>query len=587
MTGFYWLSTLVAKSSQHLASDFNVVKGYSLAVCGLCFLVALASEKDDVSGRSLTDGERDGFAAVRFNNVLRAGLLEAGFFETGSLQTGFLQPNDGIIDDGEWIFGARIVGGEHNEIAALASSIAHQRAFGAIAISTAAEERNDPSLLAWARTGGAARASIWTFIRTMRDEISSECGEVAERVIGVRVVNHHREGLSAIDLLKTAGNVGESSDSFNDRFGGAVARIGRRGGGEHIVDIHSADQWGPDCDVARRHCHLKATAASCEMERLGVEVSRGKAIGEHDGTVPLRLLQKLSAVLVVHIENGGARRTGAAALEQNLLGAEVVIHGAVVVEMIASEIRKHGDVKWNSEDALLFEGVRRDFHHCFGYTVGEPFGKQLIEFERLGRGVRSGEDFSGYVVFNRANERGLASRSVQDRFDDERGRAFSVCAGDTGIGDVLGGTIVEAGAQAGESTTAMRDLRPGNCGTRSFGGGVGDDGYGAGGDGLIDETIAVAFFSLHGDENRSGLHAARIVLYSADGRITGRVSALGEDFDAIEKLLELHGSDLQIAASNWTDAVRRDEPRLYLRLILSGKVHHYARSRGDAGSRQW
>jgi hypothetical protein len=100
-----------------------------------------------------------------------------------------------------------------------------------------------------------------------------------------------------------------------------------------------------------------------------------ETVGEHHGTFLLCLLQKLAAVIVIHIENRGARRIGTAALEQNLLGAEVFVDGAVVVEMIASEIGKDSDVEWNSEDALLFEGVRGYFHHRFAYAVGEAVGE--------------------------------------------------------------------------------------------------------------------------------------------------------------------------------------------------------------------
>lgn len=75
----YRLSTFVAKSSQRLASYFNVIERNGLAVCSLRFFVALAREEDDVTRRRLPDGESDGFATIGFGDISGTGLLKTGF----------------------------------------------------------------------------------------------------------------------------------------------------------------------------------------------------------------------------------------------------------------------------------------------------------------------------------------------------------------------------------------------------------------------------------------------------------------------------------------------------------------------------
>ena len=73
------------------------------------------------------------------------------------------------------------------KVAALAGGLAHLGALGAVAVAAAAEERDD------------ARAGI-------RRHLAGERGQVAQRVVGVRVVHDDGEGLAGIDGLEAAGN---------------------------------------------------------------------------------------------------------------------------------------------------------------------------------------------------------------------------------------------------------------------------------------------------------------------------------------------------------------------------------------------
>ena len=99
------------------------------------------------------------------------------------------------IDGG--IFGAGIVAGGHNKIAAFARGLAHLGALGAVAIAAAAEKRDH------ARAGS-------------RGHLAGERGEVAQRVVGVRVVDDHRERLARIDGLEAAGNGPEGGNGGDE-----------------------------------------------------------------------------------------------------------------------------------------------------------------------------------------------------------------------------------------------------------------------------------------------------------------------------------------------------------------------------------
>ena len=89
-----------------------------------------------------------------------------------------------------------------------------------------------------------------------------------------------------------------------------------------------------------------------------MKVAGRQAVGEHHCALLLAKLPELPAVFIVNIKNGGARRVGPATFEKHLFGAEVIFHRAVVVEMVASEIREYSHIKRNSKNALLLQRMR-------------------------------------------------------------------------------------------------------------------------------------------------------------------------------------------------------------------------------------
>ena len=60
---------------------------------------------------------------------------------------------------------------------------------------------------------------------------------------------------------------------------------------------------------------------------------------------------------VVRVDDGDARRRIDGAVEEQALGGEVVLHGLVIVEMVAGEVGEDGDVEVDAGHAALVEGV--------------------------------------------------------------------------------------------------------------------------------------------------------------------------------------------------------------------------------------
>ena len=65
---------------------------------------------------------------------------------------------------------------------------------------------------------------------------------------------------------------------------------------------------------------------------------------------------------IVEVDHG--RRARREHLEQPLLGGEVRLHVAVIVEMVPRQVREHARRKPRVIDSLQGERVRRHFHHA-------------------------------------------------------------------------------------------------------------------------------------------------------------------------------------------------------------------------------
>src|SRR5215475_15425992 len=90
---------------------------------------------------------------------------------------------------------------------------------------------------------------------------------------------------------------------------------------------------------------------------------RIESISDEFRTAALGGLIKTIAKIVVSIDNRHSRRSGAVRFKQFPLRRGIGIHRTVIVEMIARQIRKYGNVIVKPVDTALLQRMRRDFHY--------------------------------------------------------------------------------------------------------------------------------------------------------------------------------------------------------------------------------
>src|SRR5262249_41685564 len=184
----------------------------------LRFLVALAGQQNDVSWFCLPDSNLDRLGAIEFNNKLDIGRFKSRQYVTQDC-LGILTP--------------RIVRGEHDKIAPLTSAAPHQRAFCPVAVTSAAEERDNSAFCGFY-------------------EFACQRSEIPQRIIRVRVVDHHSERLSHIDRLKAPRNVRQRCTAYSNFTQTKIPCIRSSRRGEQVVDIHLPRQSCANSDGARR-----------------------------------------------------------------------------------------------------------------------------------------------------------------------------------------------------------------------------------------------------------------------------------------------------------------------------------------------
>ncbi len=213
-------------------------------------------------------------------------------------------------------------------------------------------------------------------------------------------------------------------------------------------------------------CAEPAGVSSWMLAPPGVSVcGRGAEVAEADAvSANLRpgfacRFNEFGRPLVVRIQYSDAGCGIDGAVEEKALRGEVLVHRLVVVEMVAREIGKDGDVKRNAISAALVERVARDLGDQFAGAATGTLGHQFEQIARLGRGVERGTHFAGKVVFDGADQNRLASSSVEQRFGEKGRRRLSVCSGDAGGGHLALGMPEEGSGSFSEGAATMLDFR--------------------------------------------------------------------------------------------------------------------------------
>ena len=116
--------------------------------------------------------------------------------------------------------------------------------------------------------------------------------------------------------------------------------------------------------------------------------------------------------------------------EQAALGAPVVVHVGVEVEVVVAEVGEHGDVEVDLGDAPQLERVRGHLHHRRRAAAVDRGAQQRLQQRRLGRRLRRRHDAVAEPVLDGAEARHALPGRRQHRFDEIRGRRLAAGAGD-------------------------------------------------------------------------------------------------------------------------------------------------------------
>src|SRR5438105_13627007 len=114
--------TIVPCLAQNLLRDLHIIKGDRTIPHHLHFFVALASNHHYAPRTGFMNRESYGRFAIRLRLIFRSRALQA---------------NHGIVNNCERIFAARVIGAQHNEIAAPTGGLAHQWTFGTTPVASA------------------------------------------------------------------------------------------------------------------------------------------------------------------------------------------------------------------------------------------------------------------------------------------------------------------------------------------------------------------------------------------------------------------------------------------------------------------
>src|SRR5579871_4663845 len=235
--------------------------------------MALAGDEHDVALLSGVQGMMDRGSAVELDGVARSRGLETGF---------------DLGKNGQRIFAAWIVAGGDDEITSLTRSFSHSRPLGTVAVSAAAEERDN------------------TTARLLR-HLPCKGGEIAQSVVGVRVVHNHREGLPRIDRLEAAGNGTERRRRCNKLVERDAARVCCGESSKKIEDVDLTGEARSELCRTGRCFEINDGATGSKRDILGAPVSFADAVGANLRASLARCGGDLIAVWIMGIEDSNTR----------------------------------------------------------------------------------------------------------------------------------------------------------------------------------------------------------------------------------------------------------------------------------------
>ena len=140
------------------------------------------------------------------------------------------RPTMRVVDDQQRIFAARIVAREHHHVAHAARSFAHQRTLGC--------DRD------------RRRSQTSVMMRPLGSQFARRRQQIAQRIVGVRVVHHHQKWLPKIDALEAARHRRQFGDARFDGLARKAQGDARGDRRQQVVNVDAPDQARVHFDLA-------------------------------------------------------------------------------------------------------------------------------------------------------------------------------------------------------------------------------------------------------------------------------------------------------------------------------------------------
>jgi hypothetical protein len=194
-------------------------------------------------------------------------------------------------------------------------------------------------------------------------------------------------------------------------------------------------------------------------------------------------------------------------VEQAHLRRHVVVHGRVIVHVVAAQIGKSRNAQGHPVKPALIEAVARGLHRRMGHAFARQFGKQPVQRHWVGRRQRAVFGASGRRHAGCAQHGGLLSGTSPDLSQEGGDRGLSGCTGHrrhhTGL------RSEEGSRHARQRLSGILGPQHRNTDIREFRVQGGDNGHGAPGGSLRGKPCAICLHARQRKEQVSGFdHAA-------------------------------------------------------------------------------
>ena len=468
----------------------------------LVILVALAGDEHGILRSGEAAGRNNRLPPVAEDRVAvqrRIGCQQCRHF--AELSAGGGRPFGDRSNDRLRVLGARVVRGDDGHVSPAGGDGAHERPLAPVAVTAAAEHADEPA--------GGERAQAQE--------------HVFQRIRGVGVIDEHRRSGSPCPIgqghpLQAPGyasHPGESGADLLDRQAEAKAGGGRGEDIEHVVAAGERRGEGTPLVAKVQHAtepgHCLHQVADMHLGRRG-ETAADDAPAVQGGGEPLapgrRTLRGLA-----DDHRGCLRRQ--VALEEELFGREVPLHGLVVIQVVTAQVGEQGHIEAETTQPVLLQGVRRHLHDHVGRTAIHHGAQQPLQGYRIrgGEGCLT-EDMQPVramvAVVDRTDHPGPIAGMQEQRLDQPTGGGLAVGAGDADQSQVPGRVAVPGRGGLGQGGVGVGDHQHRDRQVADVGVLLDHHGEAAATDRLGQEGASVRLLAADGDKKAAGDHPARI-----------------------------------------------------------------------------